>query len=106
MRCLAIIAISVFLLSKMLPAECTTEYHIQKTTRTDDKVTVWVTTSKAEYVLSCETRVVGCVIFDDSIRYTFDTLGGVALFSTKTGPNLYVVEHLFNIISVTYRLAS
>ena len=106
LRRLAIIAVSVFLLSKILTAESTTEYHIQKATRTDDRVTVWVTTSNAEYVLSCKTRAQGCVVLDDSIRYTFDTLGGVALFSIKTGPSLYVVEHAFNIISVTYRLAS
>jgi hypothetical protein len=102
MRRLALIVVAVLILSAMLTAEGTTEYHIQKATRTQDKVTVWLTTPGAEYVLSCEIRFAGCVIFDDRTRYTFDTVGELALFSLETAPNLYVVKHAFNIVAVTY----
>ena len=106
MRHLVLIAVSVIILARILAAEGTTEYHIQKATRTDDKVTVWVVTPKAEYELSCEARFVGCAIFGDETRYTFDTVGELAFFSVKTAPSLYVVKHAFNIVSVTYLSAT
>jgi hypothetical protein len=102
MKRLASIAISlVTVLLVSLAAETTTNYRIQKAARREQKFVVWLATPKADYVLTCHTRSVGCAIPEKSIHYTFETDGELGLF--LIGPEREArAAHVFEITSVDY----